>query len=619
MKNLKTHFKRIFQITLIINILMLTVFTIGASANDSFDYTFVGKYKEGDQYSQNSQTAIIYVQDENGKEYMTYCIDHKTVTVKNAKYSLNNLEEANYYSKENGNKIRNILSNAYPFITIDKVRSITGIKTLTEKQAILGTQAAIWHYSNSAENPDFTGNAKKLYDWYLKLPEKVFQSTHIADIDLTKTTCIANDKQDVIFSFKANGKNQDGSEIDLGYKFNTDVEKNLSAKVEDLGKDVNGYKQIKVSGLDKNAELSIEVYGEQKLNKNVFIYYSENRGTYSQNLVGIRDDSTKLSKSLSINLANEGHTLTINKKDSLEATSISNAEFEISSNKDFSKNVIKVVTGSDGKASIPNLTKGTWYIRETKAPEGYIPTTEVMEIYMNEADITLDIKNSKYGKVEVLKIDENQLPVKGAKFVLYKGEVISDENIIKTDLISDNEGKILMNDLLPGKYTLVEVEAPNGYILNNEFIVFDVKEYETTKITHMNETVGIAKIRLCKKDAVTDEQLGGTKIGIYSDEEFTNLIKEVITSKDEFIEIDLVPGTYFIKELEAPEGYLLDSAPKKVTLEKNQSAEIVFYNSKNHSTAGNYANLMIIGGTLLCLGVALITAKRILKYRSENA
>ena len=621
MITLKRHSRKIISSLLLLCMIFLSATNVFAKDNQSYDYTYKGAEKYGSNIG-DSATAVMKIQDKNNNNvYKVYCIDNSKDVKDNSKYAVQNLEDANYYSTENANKIRNIVMNAYPFISIEEVRTLTGIKTLTEEEAITGTQAAIWNYSNNKQDMTLEGNANKLYTWYINLPNRVYSKTNIANIDINKTINIVNDKYEVTILYKINGKNTDGSDVNGKYSFDKKIEQLYKAKIEDLGKDSNGYNIVKITNIQKGAKFNFNIGAEQTLSKNAYLYEPEGGKDISQSLVGVKDDKTKISNSINIDLSASGYTLTLNKIDTLSLNGIGGAEFKISSNKEFTQNVITVTTKNDGTATIQGLNTGKWYVQETKAPEGYIPDNKTLEIYINEANITLDIKNSKYGSAEVLKIDENNNPIQGAKFTLYNGNTILDKNIITTDLISDNNGKINISNLLPGNYTLVETEAPDGYIMNNEFIYFEVKAYETTKITHINETVGYGEIDIVKKDAVTKQQLNGAKIGIYSDSEFKNLIREVTTSSENIISInDLRPGTYYVKELEAPQGYLLDSAPKKVILEKNQKAQVEFLNSKNYSTAGNYANILISGFSVLFIGIALmfINKRKINHKREDN-
>lgn len=600
--------------------LLMSTFVSKVYANNSYDYTYMGVEKYGESDG-DTPTALMKVEDSSDKIFNVYCIDRNSFVKDNYKYSIVNVSDANYYSTENANKIRNIVLNAYPYIELQNLRIMSGIPNLTDEQAIAGAQAAIWNYSNDSRQTALTGNSKSLYDWYLRLPGKLIVKTTVANIDMTQEKTINQGKYEIKISYKANATNEDGSQINLTYSFDKDLAKQYGAIVEDLGKDANSYEVIKVSNLPEQANFNINVTGTQNLSKDAYFYMPQQGDIPVQSLVGVRNDSINISNAMAVNLEQVGgYNLTIKKVDSLSLAGIANAEFQIASDKNFTKNLLSIKTGTDGTAVVPNLTKGLWYVKETKAPSGYIPDTEIKQVYINEQDIQVQYKNAKYGEVDVYKIDENNNPVKGAKFNIYKGKTITDENLVKKDLESNENGNVIISDLLPGDYTLIETYAPDGYIMNADFIYFTVQNYKTTKITHVNETVGYCSMNLYKKDAVTNEQLDGGRFAIYTDENYQNKIAEVVSSKDNAVSVNsLRPGTYYVKEIEPPEGYLLDSAPKKVTLIKNQTAEIVFYNSQNYSTAGNYASILIAGIALLIIAGGIIAARKIqTKNRRKN-
>lgn len=598
---------------------LISTFATKVLAAGSYDYTYIGVEKFGESDGAYA-TALMKVKDSSNNVYNVYCIDKSSVVKDNYKYSLVNVADANYYSTEDANKIRNIVVNAYPFTSLENLRVFTGIKDLTQEQAIAGAQSAIWHYSNNKSESQLTGNSKTLYNWYLCLPSKLIIKTPVANIEINQETTIVDNKYELKFSYKSNEKNEDGTDIKLNYSFDKNISQLYGAKVTEEQKDENGYNVIKISNLEQNAKFQFKVEGSQNLSKDAYFYMPQEGETPVQSLVGIREDSTKVANFANINLEQVGHNLTIKKVDSLSLEGLQNAEFKLATDKNFTQNVKTARTGKDGKVIVSGLGTGLWYVKETKAPEGYILNSEINQVYINETDTEVQYKDAKYGTVDILKIDENQNKVEGAKFNIYKTKTIIPQNLIKENLVSDSEGKVQIKDLLPGEYTLIETEAPEGYIMNSEFVYFNVENYKSTKITHVNETVGYGHMNLYKKDAVTKEQLGGTKLGIFTDEKFENKIKEVVTDKDNPISVDdLRPGTYYVKELEAPEGYLLDSSPKKVTLTKGQTAEVVFYNSKNYSTAGNYSTMLIVGVAMLVLGGAILASKKLrMRNRREN-
>lgn len=615
MFKLKLNQKRIGIFLLVLSILLSMMNSV--FANESYSYTYVGVAENGEKDG-TASTAIMNVKDNDGKIYKVYCIDKDIYTKDEQKYSLNNLEDMSNYTRENMNKIRNIVISSYPYISIEKLRTLSGIPNLTTAQAIAGTQAAIWHYSNNLNKTSLKGNAYKLYDWYLKLPETTLEEAKVANVEIQQETNVVNDKMEVKILYKVDKNNSDGSKINLDYSFDKDLKNIYGAEIEDLQVDSQGYSGIKISNLERNAKFTINITGTQKLRTNAYFYLPQGGEKVAQSLVGVRDDTTPILATKTVDLSIAGYTLTINKIDAIDLSGIGGAEFKIASDSEFTKNVREIKTQANGKADVTGLTKGTWYLKETKAPTGYIPNSEVIPVYINEANIQLDIKNSKLGRIEILKVDENKNPVKGSKFTLYK-DAVEDKNILNANLESDENGKIEIESLLPGKYLLVETYTPDDYLLDNKIIELDVDAYKTTQVTHLNETKGYATIKIYKKDAVSKEQLSDCEVGIYSDSGYKNLIKTITTKADGAIILnDLRPGIYYLKELKAPKGYLLDSAPKQITLNKNDVIEVTFYNSKNYSTAGNYATTMFVGMIICLVGATTIIVKKIIKNRRKN-
>ncbi|WP_313125635.1 prealbumin-like fold domain-containing protein, partial [Proteiniclasticum ruminis] len=78
-----------------------------------------------------------------------------------------------------------------------------------------------------------------------------------------------------------------------------------------------------------------------------------------------------------------------------------------------------------------------------------------------------------FGSVELVKTNENEEPLAGAVFELRDEE---GEEVLLEGLTTDEEGKVLIEDLKPGTYRLYEVEAPKGYLRNLEPAVFTILE-----------------------------------------------------------------------------------------------------------------------------------------------
>ena len=111
--------------------------------------------------------------------------------------------------------------------------------------------------------------------------------------------------------------------------------------------------------------------------------------------------------------------ITIDKKDKETGENLQGTEFELLNE---NKNVIytNLVTDENGKIIVKGVMPGKYYLRETKAKDGYLKTDELIEIYVEyNQDFTITVKNTKeeQPKIEYTKVDKQvtikKLPVTG--------------------------------------------------------------------------------------------------------------------------------------------------------------------------------------------------------------
>ena len=178
----------------------------------------------------------------------------------------------------------------------------------------------------------------------------------------------------------------------------------------------------------------------------------------------------------------------------------------------------------------------------------------------------------KTTKVEIVKIDsETQKPLQGAKLQL----INSEGKVVATWTTLTIAHSI--SHLPAGNYTVVEVEAPNGYELSNVKQKVVVQAGKLVKVTFEN-TKKPTEVSIIKKDKDTNEVLSGATFVIKNSK--GEEIETWISTKEAHKIAGLPEGEYIIEELNAPAGYIKSDDKCTVKLEAGKPVTITFYNKK---------------------------------------
>ncbi|EDP68177.1 hypothetical protein CAT7_11370 [Carnobacterium sp. AT7] len=183
---------------------------------------------------------------------------------------------------------------------------------------------------------------------------------------------------------------------------------------------------------------------------------------------------------------------------------LSNAVFEIRDSKD---NLIQsgLTSNNNGKVKVNGLAPGKYTISETQAPEGYVRNTDVVEFDIKDttkgkpATVQLGQFINYQGSLEILKVDENEKALQGAEFSILD----NDGKKVYSQLKSDNEGRILVEGLAPGYYSLIETKAPKSYIHSNKPISFEIAKESNGSVKRIQLKVINKKESL--NTAITDD------------------------------------------------------------------------------------------------------------------
>lgn len=271
-------------------------------------------------------------------------------------------------------------------------------------------------------------------------------------------------------------------------------------------------------------------------------------------------------------------------------------------------------TDETGYLILPqNLDAGHYRIEEVTAPDGYTLNENYYEVsvasdtaYQMDSvsgDVLIEVVYENHpvkGELQIVKKGETlesfdkdfsyqEINLSGAVFDLYAAEDIYTADAQKDEqgnrileyaegtkiatLTTDREGKASVSNLPLGTYELVENTAPEGFVKNPEpqKVTFKYEDQNTPIIEQevlLKNERQKAKISIVKRDAETKKEIKGAVFGLYAKEDIQvgnqtlvkadTLIGKAETGEDgkATFSFDLPFGKYYVKELEAPAGYV---------------------------------------------------------------
>ena len=232
-------------------------------------------------------------------------------------------------------------------------------------------------------------------------------------------------------------------------------------------------------------------------------------------------------------------------------------------------------TDKEGKITISGIS-GTVVVTEIETIPGYTidENTRTQTVVVNPNDTqTLYFYNTPVGGLQIIKSDKDSgKRIAGVKFEIRKmnGEIIG-------TYTTDSDGVIYLPEAESGWYTVTELEAASGYLLDTTQHRIEVKDGQTATLEIANRKA--CSILIHKVDANTGDGIYGVTFVIY--DSGRNPIMEVTTDQDGYAYIDkeLAAGKYYIRELEAADGYILDKQYKTVYVEAGKTSTIEWENT----------------------------------------
>ncbi|WP_142333712.1 MSCRAMM family protein, partial [Bacillus wiedmannii] len=254
----------------------------------------------------------------------------------------------------------------------------------------------------------------------------------------------------------------------------------------------------------------------------------------------------------------------------------------------------------------------------TEAPKGYELLKDKIAVKV-EKDVVVEIKigNKKLpdpmGKMKLVKVDTSDKNKKlaGAKFH------IKDSNKkVVGELVTDGQGEAISKELPLGNYTLVEVEAPKGYELLKDKIAVKIEKDTVVEIKIGNKKLpdptGQFEIEKVD-DKDINLKLKGAVFQVL-DKEGKEVTRLTTDEKGKVISNQLVIGKYTVKEIKAPNGYMLLRDPIEIEItEAVRTQKLTVKNVKNNwvipNTGGSGTTSFYVTGFVLMFGVLYFCKK----------
>ena len=272
------------------------------------------------------------------------------------------------------------------------------------------------------------------------------------------------------------------------------------------------------------------------------------------------------------------------------------------------------VEGKDGCAVTKELPYGTYIMRETGTPEGFVRADDI--------EFSIDKDNSETSKIQHITVTdkenhirlykydaETDLPLKNAEYLVYN--VTRDKEVGRYQ--TDDSGIIDLYKLDNScVYYAQEIKAPNGYEINDKKFYFEFDSDGYVHISDMNDldvdrnifdindkgdmTISLSnklkwfKLNLNKVNDL-DKKLAGAEFTLYKDKDCTQeVVRETTDDKGNLLFDKVEAGLYYLKETKAPAGYRKLTDPIKVEFKCIDGVHTFLVNDKVISDSeGDYS------------------------------
>ena len=343
------------------------------------------------------------------------------------------------------------------------------------------------------------------------------------------------------------------------------------------------------------------------------------------------ETTTEFNKTTTMNIENEHKkgNLRVYKVDKdNNKVDLGNVEFDLYS-EEFGEVIGTYHTSVDGEIYIEGLRIGNYSLIEKKTNRWY-NLAEDTDIVV-EWDLTTDttIENElKKGQIKIIKVDSenNEIKLQGVTFEVYD----EDGNLLET-LVTDENGETLTNKYAVRdfeKLYVKETSTLQNYVLNDQVqeIVIEANQITTMKFENdkIKGTIKILKVSNGNNELLNipdGTPLAGAKFEIKDSNGNVVGVYETDATGTITLENQLY-GEYTIREIEAPDGFVLDTESQTAFIKENgQTIELTFKNSPKLPKTGNdfyffnfISSLMVAFFSIVVITTKIVKRKEVKKY-----
>ncbi|WP_317854275.1 SpaA isopeptide-forming pilin-related protein [Chakrabartyella piscis] len=276
--------------------------------------------------------------------------------------------------------------------------------------------------------------------------------------------------------------------------------------------------------------------------------------------------------------------LLVRKVDEDTGMPLANAVFNIA--KKGETTIHEMTTDKSGEIRLEGLEEGWYTITETAPPKGYLLETESKDIYLEPNKLVeVMFTNRLRPSLQIMKIDAvTNEPLAGATF-----KVTKTEDMTVSEYVTDSTGTIVIRDLDEAVYTVEEISAPTGYILDTQHKDIAL-EWGKTKTLVFENTKNPTLI-VTKINGLTNEPIAGTVFEIQyenPDGGIENLGTYKTDASGKIVIENVESGWYIVTETIPAQGFSLPSNPTtRIYLSEGENAYLTLDKTESDDSQSN--------------------------------